>query len=287
MSSTTIYTDLNLNISKFNLNDTSYYVYVYLDPFTEIPIYVGKGKNNRLYDHLNKTALSTNTKFYNKLNSILATGYYPIIYKIKENLNNFEALNLEHFFIEYFGVKTRFGGTLYNTTNGGRGGNTYYGATDESRIKRGKIQTQRNIERFSDPNERKNIGDKIKEYKKLNPDKASASVKLRTLNMRKNGTAKNCYKNISMGNRVNKLAKSIFKWINDIDCTVKIHNSKEFKLFLLNNRNTISTNIEIVDFKSFYEYTGKIFRWINVITKITSKYKPQYDEFIKINYNEL
>jgi hypothetical protein len=90
-----------------------------------------------------------------------------------------------------------------------------------------------------------------------------------------------------MGNRVNKLAKSIFKWINDIDCTVKIHNSKEFKLFLLNNRNTISTNIEIVDYKLFFIYTKKVFRWIYNIREIQSKYKSQYDEFIKINYNEL
>lgn len=242
MSSINIYTCLNLDISKFDLNDKSYYVYIYLDPFTELPFYIGKGKNGRLYEHLTEKCLKNTTKFYNKLNSILSTGHNPIVYKIQENLTNYEALNLEHFFIEHFGIKTREGGLLYNSTVGGRGGNTYHSITDEARAKRGKVQSQRNVERFKDLNVRKKMSERIKKFRLENPEKSSNIAKLRYQNLIEKGTAHLCTANIAKGNKVNFLAKKVYRWMNDMNYTVKVHNLDDFKTFLSTNRNILVEN---------------------------------------------
>ena len=234
MSSTSIYISQKL--------DNSYYVYIYLDPFTEIPFYVGKGKNGRLYEHLNEKNLKNTTKFYNKLNKILRTGYYPIIYKIEENLSNSEALDLEQSFIKHFGIKNKFGGILYNSTIGGRGGNTYKYVPLESRVRRGKRQSEVNAERFKDLTQRKNISDKIKKFRKDDPERSSNICKLRYKNMRENGTAYLCTAKIAIGNNVNFLAKRIFRWMNNLDCKIRVHNLDGFKVFLNTNRQILTRN---------------------------------------------
>lgn len=89
-----------------------FYVYIYLDPrhlsknrildktYNNRIIYVGKGKNNRMYDHLIKSNLIKNNWKSNTLNSILKNIELEeykdnYIFKIADNLDNDEALKLE------------------------------------------------------------------------------------------------------------------------------------------------------------------------------------------------
>jgi len=90
-----------------------YYVYALLDPrkeheeFGYLPFYIGKGKNNRAFRHLtvpNYGIKSNPGKVY-KINSIRRDGYEPICIKIKENLSEKEAYDLEDQYILKYGRK--------------------------------------------------------------------------------------------------------------------------------------------------------------------------------------
>lgn len=110
-----------------------YYVYVYLDPrkkgkyifgeysFEYEPIYVGKGKRNRVKDHLWEAQLKRdgNQKKVNKIRKILNEGYQPIIIKLHEQLNEETALQLEQKIINLIGRGINNTGTLTNMTEGG------------------------------------------------------------------------------------------------------------------------------------------------------------------------
>lgn len=110
-----------------------YYVYIYLDPrkkgkytfgeysFEYEPIYVGKGKRNRIKDHLWEAQLKRdgNQKKINKIRKILNEGYQPIIIKLHEQLNEETALQLEQKIINLIGRGINNTGTLTNMTEGG------------------------------------------------------------------------------------------------------------------------------------------------------------------------
>jgi len=113
----------------------NYYVYVYLDPrkngnfqydefsFQYEPIYVGKGKNNRINDHMNKYDLShcKNKIKVNKLIKILKNGQTPITMKYKENLSHLVASKFEKKLIMSIGRINLKTGPLTNLTDGGEG----------------------------------------------------------------------------------------------------------------------------------------------------------------------
>lgn len=57
-----------------------YYVYIYKDPITTIPFYVGKGKGDRYTYHLKETKENyKNKRKYDKIQSILNQNLKPII----------------------------------------------------------------------------------------------------------------------------------------------------------------------------------------------------------------
>ena len=107
-----------------------FYVYIYLDPlfkadvsygalhFDHIPIYVGKGKNKRMTDHLKFT---NNPIFRNKIAWWKAHNIAPIIVKLRDNLTESEAWMLEKDYIAAIGRKDQGKGTLLNLTDGGDG----------------------------------------------------------------------------------------------------------------------------------------------------------------------
>ena len=58
----------------------TYYVYIYKDPITNEPFYVGKGKGDRYKDHLYETKENyKNIRKYNKIKSLKEQKLKPII----------------------------------------------------------------------------------------------------------------------------------------------------------------------------------------------------------------
>lgn len=100
-----------------------FYVYIYLDPrkkgnyiyddldFEYEPFYVGKGCGYRYLHHLND---SKNHYKINKIAKIIKEGYFPIILKIFENLEESESYIKESEVINKIGRYIDKSGPLTN-----------------------------------------------------------------------------------------------------------------------------------------------------------------------------
>lgn len=93
-----------------------YYVYEYIDPTNNLPFYIGKGVRNRYLSHLRETSNTTDNKRKHKyIVKLLSQGIHPIIRKIKENLSESAAYDLEASLILKWGRKgIDSGGILTN-----------------------------------------------------------------------------------------------------------------------------------------------------------------------------
>jgi hypothetical protein len=124
------------------IEDRRNYIYVYLDPkvkgnfkytidnkvfiFDYEPFYIGRGKNNRIIEHLFES--KREKRFGRKLSikniKILNSLEYsstPFYFKILENLSIKESLDLEIKFIESIGRLDKNTGPLTNLCRGGVG----------------------------------------------------------------------------------------------------------------------------------------------------------------------
>lgn len=160
-----------------------FYVYVLLDPrkpgkfeysdfcFLYEPFYIGKGSGRRINRHLcdDKKELSRNffkTNIINKINKEL--GLKPFILKLKINLTEKEAFDLEKKLIQEIGRRDKKLGTLTNLTNGGEGSSGYT-HSEESKLKigisskgripyiKGKKHTEETKNKISKSNKGKNL----------------------------------------------------------------------------------------------------------------------------------
>jgi hypothetical protein len=157
-----------------------YYVYAYLDSkmeenisfddiiFMHRPIYIGKGKNNRMFDHF-RDRKRFNTYFYNKLNKMICENNQPIVIKLREFDNEQDAINLEIDLIYFLGKKKN-GGLLYNITDGGDGVSGYE-YTEEQKEKRRQISIEINSSQYFPDNKGKNHPMYGKKHKKSSIDK--------------------------------------------------------------------------------------------------------------------
>lgn len=103
-----------------------YYVYVYLNPnkpgkftygkyeFEFEPFYIGKGKNNRLKNHLLPKYLKNNSEKSKIINEILNNNKIPLIIKYVENVSSNEAYIIEKDMIENIGMINKNSGPLTN-----------------------------------------------------------------------------------------------------------------------------------------------------------------------------
>lgn len=109
----------------------NFYVYSILDPrkpgtykygeleFLYEPIYIGKGKGNRLKEHLHSNRLKKNDFKNYKIKNILKENVRPIIIKLKESLVEQDAFAIEKEYISKIGRYPK--GPLTNITDGGEG----------------------------------------------------------------------------------------------------------------------------------------------------------------------
>ena len=82
----------------------TYYVYIYYDPRSGQPFYVGKGCGKRWKTHLTETEEKTDNIFkWRKINSIRQDGLEPQITKHTEQLTEDAAYNLEKELIQKWG----------------------------------------------------------------------------------------------------------------------------------------------------------------------------------------
>lgn len=95
----------------------SFYSYVYVDPRSDEPFYVGKGKRDRAYTHLKG---SHNQLVERKINKIRATGQEPLVVIMETSTEKF-AFMLEQGLIKLLGRIDKGTGTLCNFTDGGEG----------------------------------------------------------------------------------------------------------------------------------------------------------------------
>ena len=106
--------------SQKTIENLKYYVYVYSDPDTKKPFYVGKGKGNRVFDHLSCEDSSEKSA---KIKSILAMGKKPVIEILVHGVDEETAFKVEAAAIDLIGIE--------NLTNQQRGHNSStYGKID-------------------------------------------------------------------------------------------------------------------------------------------------------------
>lgn len=100
-----------------------FYIYAYIDPNTNLPFYIGKGKGNRKTHHLNEaSSKKENREKWRTICSLRDAGTPPIIEVLEDNIAN-EALawNREDYYILKWGRKDiDTNGILTNKTIGGK-----------------------------------------------------------------------------------------------------------------------------------------------------------------------
>lgn len=81
-----------------------FYVYALVDPINRIPFYIGKGKNDRMYSHLNEKYKPGNKKL-EYIKNIRQLDFEPLCKKIYETPDEDDAFETEYAFIRYCKMK--------------------------------------------------------------------------------------------------------------------------------------------------------------------------------------
>jgi hypothetical protein len=96
-----------------------FYTYIYFNPETDVPFYVGKGKDDRANTHIK--GLSSGNKYaMGRIRNLRAKGIEPTV-EIIHTTNETAAFWLERCFIAAYGRKDLGTGSLQNKSDGGEG----------------------------------------------------------------------------------------------------------------------------------------------------------------------
>jgi hypothetical protein len=95
-----------------------FYAYIYIDPSTGMPLYVGKGCRDRISTHLNNN--NNNLRLNRKIKKMQRVGLEPLITYIPTR-DEKQAFEFERLLIAMWGRADLSDGPLYNLTNGGEG----------------------------------------------------------------------------------------------------------------------------------------------------------------------
>lgn len=104
------------------MNENIYYVYMYRNPYTNIPFYVGIGKGKRWRSHINEARKykKRNPQKEKMIRDIIKSGRMPVVEFVFHGISRTEACREEINLIEKY-KRTVDGGTLTNVTLGGEG----------------------------------------------------------------------------------------------------------------------------------------------------------------------
>jgi hypothetical protein len=82
-----------------------YYIYEYIDPRTNLPFYIGKGKDTRMYDHVrSEQAKRENPDKAKVIQDIIDAGLFPIMREIESNIPiEIDAYTREDYYIRLYG----------------------------------------------------------------------------------------------------------------------------------------------------------------------------------------
>ena len=116
-----------------------YYAYIYRNPITKLPFYVGKGCNDRAYQHLKGYTKIDNAHLYNVIQKMIREGIQPKI-EIFNMPNEETALDLEMDLIRFYGRKDLEMGPLLNLTDGGESGYKMFG--DDNPMRRPEVKAK-------------------------------------------------------------------------------------------------------------------------------------------------
>ncbi len=118
--------------------ENNFYVYLLIDPRTNLPFYVGKGKGNRHKNHKKEfeEQIQYYTELYNSPQKKLSLKHHVFSelkdlnletkFQIINNLKETDAHLLEEALIAWFGRKICGNGILTNLLSGGKNGHLYF-----------------------------------------------------------------------------------------------------------------------------------------------------------------
>lgn len=95
--------------------DVQFYVYIYFDPITDIPFYVGKGQKYRSHKHLHQCH---NRPMAMKIRALKAAGLTPRI-EILPMRSEDDAFSMEEALVYGIGKRVDDSGPLFNMSDGG------------------------------------------------------------------------------------------------------------------------------------------------------------------------
>jgi len=259
-----------------------YYTYVYLDPrkpgkyaylengfgvdFDYEPFYIGAGKDNRMYNHLEMNKKDNNTIKKGKIKHIQEIGLNPIIFKIYESNNRKNALDIEKFLVKLIGRINNKTGCLSNMTDAGDGGDTLSNHLKKDEINK-KVREAKERRTNKILNEIKNIDKDL-------------MLSIYNENLSLEDTRKKYNKNKGTKFTV----KSLRIWLKDNNIKRYIKNFKEIseEHFLKNNKiliellnANISVNATIIKYNEMFDTKFDSFL-LNTYCKKYNIKRPKY-----------